>query len=33
VYNPTASGPITKVEFLRSSTQTFSGKFYLYGVY
>jgi hypothetical protein len=35
VYNPPTARnvPITKVEFLRSSTQTFSGKFYLYGVY
>jgi len=33
VYKPTSASAITKVEFLRSSTQTINGKFYLYGVY
>lgn len=33
VYKPTNGSAITKVEFLRSSTQTINGKFYLYGVY
>jgi hypothetical protein len=32
IYKPTSGSAITSIEFLRSSTQTIDGKFFLYGV-